>query len=228
MKKMKNFHIKGEACPGKFELPQLLPDNIEKILLFDGGDVIILKDLDKLYNYNMKNYWVLGLPEPYCIRYVKRFNMKKYLNIGALIINVTEFKINKVWDKFTENRNLTLKGAVDQTLFNIIIPDDKKDYFPFTLGVYSTFEKDDSFIKNDYFDSGLKNWLASKSNNLKDNPKTLSEYFSLFNNSIFIHQFYGKWYNGTGLSLCRNSSKYFIKLAGIWEELCSKKPGYCK
>jgi lipopolysaccharide biosynthesis glycosyltransferase len=55
MKKMKNFHIKGEACPGKFELPQLLPDNIEKILLFDGGDVIILKDLNKLYNYNMKN-----------------------------------------------------------------------------------------------------------------------------------------------------------------------------
>jgi hypothetical protein len=131
--------------------------------------------------------------------------MKKYLNIGALIINVTEFKINKVWDKFTENRNLTLKGAVDQTLFNIIIPDDKKDYFPFTLGVYSTFEKDDNFFKNDYFDSGLKNWLASKSNNLKDNPKTLSEYFSLFNNSIFIHQFYGKWYKGTGLSFCRNS-----------------------
>ena len=40
MKKMKNFHKKGEACPGKFELPQLLPDNVKKILLFDAGDII--------------------------------------------------------------------------------------------------------------------------------------------------------------------------------------------
>ena len=40
MKKMKNFHAKGEACPGKFELPQLLPDDVDKILLFDAGDVI--------------------------------------------------------------------------------------------------------------------------------------------------------------------------------------------
>ena len=45
MKKMKNFHEKGEACPGKFELPQLLPDSVEKILLFDAGDLIVLKDL---------------------------------------------------------------------------------------------------------------------------------------------------------------------------------------
>jgi len=47
MKKMKNFHIKGEACPGKFELPQLLPDDVDKILLFDAGDVLIFKDLSE-------------------------------------------------------------------------------------------------------------------------------------------------------------------------------------
>ena len=53
---MKNFHEKGEACPGKFELPQLLPDSVEKILLFDAGDLIVLKDLTELYNYDMKDY----------------------------------------------------------------------------------------------------------------------------------------------------------------------------
>lgn len=229
MKKMKNFHIKGEACPGKFELPQLLPDDVDKILLFDAGDVLIFKDLSELYNYDMRNFWVLGLAEPIGIGMIKKYNSTKYINIGALIINVTEFKMNNIWDKYTKNRNLHVEGAPDQTLFNIIIPDDKKDYFPFRLGVYSIFEDDNSFNKKIYDnDSGLRNWIASELNNLPDNPKTMSEYCSLYNNSIFIHQFLGKWYFGQGLSICRNSAKFFIKLAGIWDELCLKRPGYCK
>ena len=184
MKKMKNFHRKGEACPGKFELPQLLPDSIEKLLLFDAGDVIIKKDLTELYNYDMKNYWVLGLPEPFFVNYVKLYNIKKYLNIGALLINVTEFKKNKIWDKYTENRNLYLIGAPDQTLLNIIIPDNKKHYYPFRLGLYSIFKNDDSFEKNDYFDRGLKNWFASNSNNLEDNIIIQSLYINLLANGI--------------------------------------------
>ena len=229
MEKMKRFHPKGEACPGKFELPQLLPDDIEKILLFDAGDLIIFKDLTELYNYDMKNYWVLGLPEPLGITLLqKRYKIKKYLNIGALLINVTEFKINNVWDKYTKNRYLRLRGQPDQSLLNIVIPDDKKDYFPFTFGVYSIFKYDNSFVKKNYYDCGLASWFASELNNLPENPKTIEAYYSLFNNSIFIHQFDGKWERGQGLSRCRKSAQYFIKLAGIWEELCLKKPGYCK
>ena len=34
MIKMKNFHRKGEACPGKFELPELLPDNVSNLFSF--------------------------------------------------------------------------------------------------------------------------------------------------------------------------------------------------
>ena len=129
--------------------------------------------------------------------------------------------MNNIWDKYTKNRNLHVEGAPDQTLFNIIIPDDKKDYFPFRLAVYSIFEDDNSFNEKIYDnDSGLRNWIASELNNLPDNPKTMSEYCSLYNNSIFIHQFLGKLYFGQGLSICRNSAKFFIKLAGIWDELC--------
>ena len=54
-----------------------------------------------------------------------------YINIGSLIINVTEFKKNNIWDKFIKNRDLQLFGAIDQTLFNLIIPESKKNYFPF-------------------------------------------------------------------------------------------------
>ena len=62
--KMKDFHPKGEACPGKFELPQLLPNDIERLIIFDAGDLLVLRDLTELYNYNMNDYWVLGTPEP--------------------------------------------------------------------------------------------------------------------------------------------------------------------
>ena len=48
MTKMKNFHPKGEACPGKFELPQLLPDYVKRLIIFDAGDVLILRDLTEL------------------------------------------------------------------------------------------------------------------------------------------------------------------------------------
>ena len=56
--KMKNFHPKGEACPGKFELPILLPDDVERLIIFDAGDLLVLRDLTDLYNYNMNGYWV--------------------------------------------------------------------------------------------------------------------------------------------------------------------------
>ena len=52
MEKMKNFHPKGEACPGKFELPKLLSDDVERLLIFDAGDLIVFRDLSELYNYN--------------------------------------------------------------------------------------------------------------------------------------------------------------------------------
>ena len=47
--KMKNFHPKGEACPGKFELPQLLSDDVKRLIIFDAGDVLVLRDLSELF-----------------------------------------------------------------------------------------------------------------------------------------------------------------------------------
>ena len=64
VEKMKHFHPSGEACPGKFELPELLSNNIERLLIFDAGDVLVFRDLTELYNYNMKDYWVVGASEP--------------------------------------------------------------------------------------------------------------------------------------------------------------------
>ena len=229
MKKMKNFHIKGEACPGKFELPELLPDNIDKLLIFDAGDVLVLRDLTELYNYNMEGYWALGTPEPQGIELNSNYNISKYLNIGSILLNVKELKNHHFWDYYTSKRYLVLKGAKDQALFNILVPDNKKNYFPVRLGGICIFRNDRHFDKMKFNDFGIKNWLISDlGNSFPENPKNLYKYAIHLFNSLFIHQFSDKWKDGSGLSIYRNLIKYYIKMAGIWDELCNIEPGYCK
>ena len=229
--KMKNFHKKGEACPGKFELPIHLSDEIERLIIFDAGDLLVLRDLTELYNYEMGEYWALGTPEPTIINsFMKNsYNMTKYLNIGSLLLNITKLKENNFWDYYTKNRNIYLRGQPDQSLFNVLLPDDKKNYLPFKFGGYCLFKDDHNYDLLIYENFGLKNWFNSNiSLSLPDNPKSeIGIILNLYNPS-FIHQFYGKWSKGDGLSIYRHLAKYFILLTGISDEFCSKRPGYCQ
>lgn len=230
IKKMKNFHKKGEACPGKFELPELLPDNVERLLLFDAGDVLVFRDLTELYNYNMKDYWVLGTPEPFGIYLnYKIYNLTKYLNIGSILLNVKKLKENNFWNVYTKNRYLKMKGKPDQTLFNIVVPDNKKDYFPLRFGGLTPFINDRDSDKLKFYDNSFEKWLNSPlSKSFPENPNNLIKFTAQLYNPTFIHQWNGKWASGRGLSIYRHLAKYFIKLAGIWDDICKIKPGYCK
>ena len=229
--KMKDFHPKGEACPGKFELPSYLPDDIERLIIFDAGDLLVLRDLTELYNYNMEDFWVLGTPEPSIINsFMKvRYNMEKYVNIGSILLDVKKLKQNNFWTKYTENRNLKLIGMPDQTLFNILIPDQKKNYLPFKFGGFCLFQNDkyyDSWKFEKYFE--FNKWFKSElSKFLPENPGSEDGIVLKLYNPRFIHQFIGKWEKGEGLSIYRLLAKYFISLAGISNEICKKKPGYC-
>lgn len=228
--KMKGFHPKGEACPGKFELPMLLSDDIERIIIFDAGDLLVLRDLTEVYNYDMNKFWVLGTPEPTIIDSFmnNKYNISKYVNIGSILINVKEFKLNHLWKKFVKNKYLKLEGQPDQTLFNIIVPDDKKNYLPLKFGGFSIISSNENYDSLKFEDFKFKDWLNnSLSSSLPDKPNSEKEILVNLYNPRFIHQFYGKWEKGEGLSIYRLLSKYFINLAGITEEICKKKPGYC-
>ena len=228
--KMKDFHPSGEACPGKFELPIYLPDDIERLIIFDAGDLIVLRDLTELYNYDMGQYWVLGTLEPSIINtFTKiRYNITKYINIGSILLNIKYFKQNNFWSKYTSSRNLTIIGQPDQTLFNILLPDEKKDYLPFKFGGFTLFHSDKNFDKRIFDEYGYNSFFKSNLSLLfPDNPKSdVGIIFNLYN-PVFIHQFYGKWKLGRGLSIYRHLVKYFILLTGISKEICKKYPGYC-
>ena len=227
MEKMQNFHKKGAACPGKFELPELLPDDVNRVLLFDGGDVLVLRDLTELYNYNLGDKWVLGPPEPSSIVFVAKYNRTEYINIGSILLNVNELKKNNFWDEYTKNRNLDCPGAPDQTLFNILVPDDKKGYFPFRLGGFSILKNDQNSDKLVFEKIELEDWLNKDGKNFPENPYSEVKLVAQLFNSVFIHQFIGKWDQGSGLSIYRHLAKYFIRLGGLWDDLCKKKPKYC-
>ena len=204
VEKMNNFHpTKGIASPARFELPELIPNDIERLLIFDAGDIIILRDLSNLYNYNMENYWVLGPPEPCIINsFMKiKYNISKYINIGSILINVKKLKENHFWNVYTKNRNIKIIGAPDQTLFNIVMPDDKKNYLPFKFGGFGLFANDKSYDSKMFIDYSYKKWLnSSLSLSLPENPKNESGILYDFFNPVFIHQFAYKWRDGNGLS----------------------------
>ena len=179
----------------------------------------------------MKDSWALGPIENWCISaFMKRYNMTKYLNIDSIFLNVKELKKNHFWDIYTKNRNLILGGATDQTLFNICCPDDKKDYFPFRFGGYVILCSAQESAKlhfNEFF--GFKNWFKSgSSKNYLENPGSETGLIAQINNLVFIYQMCVKWHDGKGLNIFKILAKYFVKIADIWEELCSIKPGYCQ
>lgn len=230
IEKMKYFHPNGVACPGKFELPELLPESVNRLIIFDAGDVLVLRDLSNFFNYNMNNYWVLGTPEPRGINVIKEYNLTKYINIGSILIDVKETKKNKIWDTFVKNRYLIKNNNTkpDQTLYNIVIPDNRKNFFPFKFGGLVPFENDINSDNLTIVPYGYDNWLnSSLSNSMPENPRDAIKYSAQIYNPVFIHQFSGKWYLGEGLSIFRNLAKYFIIIAGIYDEICKKIPGYC-
>ena len=47
-------------------------------------------------------------------------------------------------------------------------------------------------------------------------------------NPVVIHQWNGKWICGRGLSIYRRIVQNYIRIAGIWDEICPVFPGVCK
>ena len=69
--------------------------------------------------------------------------------------------------------------------------------------------------------------MSELGNSLPENKKNQINYIVQLFNPVFIHQILDKWKDGSGLSIYRNLVKYYIHLAGIWNELCTLKQGYC-
>ena len=88
--KMNNFHVSPSALI-KFELPELLPDVLGKVLYLDG-DIIVQKDLTAIFNENIENVYagVVSDTPTGAAEFRKYYNNKysSYFNAGVLLLNL--------------------------------------------------------------------------------------------------------------------------------------------
>ena len=144
-----------------------------------------------------------------------------------LLLNIKELKNNNFWNEYINNRNFSLRGIPEQTLLNIIIPDDKKGYLPLKFGGFS-FLIDYNNSDNLIYDLEYENWINSELD--KDFSKYTKNHITMINqiyNSAVIHKIIDKCNKETEISIDKHLIKYFIKLGDIRDEFCEKKSCYC-
>ena len=132
-----------------------------------------------------------------------------------------------MYDKFLQNK-IAYKGSMiaDQEILNDVA-NGKIGNMPMKFGLIGAFLSDkdsDTPPYNTYY-----NFLGRT--NYKEKypflPKDRNEMNLQGYNPIVIHQWNGKWMRGGGLSIYRRIAQYYIKYAGIWDEICQKIPRIC-
>ena len=188
----KGMHPKGPGAVAKILLPHLLPDDIERLLLFDSGDVLVLRDLSEMYNWNISDYLYMGTPDP-CIGNIAQISQKPfyvYINIGHFLLNVRKIKSEKMYDKYLKYKNVYTHIIADQDLLNDIAQKEI-GYLPVKFGLFSPFlndkESDTIESKNQY------DFYNMNEDKLKNTsfyiPKNSNEYFKLSLN-IYLLSFF--------------------------------------
>ena len=221
---------KGPGAVAKLLLPQLLPDDIDRLLIFDTGDLLVIKDLSPAYNWDMKGCLYAGVPGFGIGRFAKITQKiyDIYISVGSFLVDVKKVKEANMYQKFKANKNAYSSTIGDQDLLNDIAFG-KITYFPYKFGMLSPFSNDHEaeIAKNESTYSFYIPKLQRYVGRFNFIPKNNMDFLKMGYGPSVIHHMYSKWmYNGD-LTVYRRLAQYYIKLAGIWDEICKNFPGYC-
>ena len=215
---LKNTNKKGNAINAKLILPELLSDDINRIIILDVGDTIVLEDLSEMYNWNMEDKIFYGVIDASAMKYgpISKKILYNYINTGCFLVDVKKAKSEKIYKKIVENKNLYKPSIiVDQDYLNDVSYG-KIGILPIKFGL-TPYQTILAYIK---YAKLTKNYQYLKNNEIN------SQNFNL--NPVIIHQWNGKWVQGKGLTIYRRIAQYYIRFAGIWDEMCKEHPGACK
>ena len=226
---LKGLNTKGPGAVAKLLLPELLPDDIERLIVFYTGDLLVLRDLTKMYNWNMGDYLYLGIPGGKVGKkaLITKKKYKKYINTGSILINVKKVKISNIYKECVKHKDQYYNHVGDQDLLNDIAFG-KVGYLPIKFGACSPYKTDKDSDKLIYKIPNRRLISFYLKSNYTYIPKEYIKIIQLFYNPIIIHQFNGKWMKGLGMTVYRRLAQYYIRLAGIWDEMCNDIPAYCK
>jgi lipopolysaccharide biosynthesis glycosyltransferase len=162
-------------------LQNLLP-NETKTLYFDC-DTLIYKDLNKLYNFDIKNKYYVGQYEgPPLDKYGP--NLTDFINSGVLLINLINLRKDNIFLKIYEflrknNKNL---AYLDQDAINVVC------------------NKKNGFFPSDYISSGV-----CDSNTLSFLNKEKAKNYKLIKNLKEPYIFHFKIYNKPWFGIAKNN-----------------------
>ncbi len=149
----------------RFLIPQLKP-NLNKVLYLDV-DIIVLKDIEALYNISLQSYPVAAVPESFFntsqkLEIQKRLNLGKnhqYFNAGVLLIDNNYWVKNKIFSKALETEQIyreNLKFA-DQDILNIVFNENFL-VLPEQFNYMSQFKTKNKQMIIRHFNTGTKPW----------------------------------------------------------------------
>ena len=114
------LNTKGQGAVAKLLLPELVSGDIGRLLVFDTGDLIIIKDLSEMYNWEMSGHLYAGVPASAIGKYAKI--SKKiwdiYISVGSFLIDIKKVKTEKMYEKFVRYKNEYKSPVGDQDLLN--------------------------------------------------------------------------------------------------------------
>ena len=227
---LKGVHTKGNGVMAKLVLALLLPNDVERIIILDTGDVLVLRDLSEMYNWDMKNKTLCGVIDPSVMKYgrISKRKLDIYINGGNFLIDVTKFKKDEIYEKAVKNKNIYRPSFLAVQNFLNDVANGKIGYLPMKFGIFSPFSNDRQSDTPPYI-TDYNFFNKSKYHEIYPFlPKNREEMNLQAYNPVIIHSWNGKWAKGSGLTIYRRIAQYYIKYAGIWHEICEKRPGYCK
>jgi hypothetical protein len=228
-KELKGLSPKGPGICARLLLPQLVVDDVRRLIIIDNGDVLVLRDLSEMYNWKMGNNIYMGVPDQgigkFGIYSNKSLNI--YINGGNYLIDVKKVKEKNMYEKFRDYKNLYNSIFAEQDMISDIAYG-QTGYLPIRFGLISPFFND-SHSDIPPFKTFFQVINLSKiDNNYSYIPKNFDEYNLQAFNPVIAHHWNAKWMDGNGMSIYRRLAQYYIFLAGIWEETCKKYPDYCR
>lgn len=164
------FHLRdyySKETYYRFFIPDLFPD-YEKVLYLDC-DIILLDDVSKLFNTDIKDYYaaaaleeVMQTVDVFGTYVEKSLGVPRdiYFNAGVLLINNKRFLKFKIAEKFVElSKRYTFRVTQDEDYLNVLLKDKVKILdLGWNKTAYKNPEFDDKDLKLIHYKINWKPW----------------------------------------------------------------------
>jgi len=112
----------------KYYIAEALPD-LNKVLYIDS-DVLVLHDLNKLYQTDISNVYLAAVKDPSWFfenGHVLELNLDErgfYFNSGVMLLNLAKFRQDGLLEKLEDYTNNNFRTYMDQDALNVVVGND--------------------------------------------------------------------------------------------------------